>query len=219
MPAKFTLPTSRQRVAIMGHTGCGKSQLAAFLLANAAIESMPWIIVDYKGEDLLNTIPYHQDITLKETPTKPGVYIAHPRPKVDQDAVEDMLWRIWERGNTGVLVDEAYTMPDAGAYQTLLVQGRSKKIPMINITQKPSWVPSQIFSESDYYSIFALNDRRDQKRANEFMRVDLERAIPEYHSHWYRVKDRAKFLLRPVPPADTILEQFATRLAPKRRMV
>jgi hypothetical protein len=203
----------------MGHTGCGKSQFGAFALACADIETMPWLVIDYKGDELLNAIPYAREINLSETPKHPGIHIVHPLPTVNDEHVENLLWRVWQRGNTGVFVDEAYTMPDKGAYQTLLVQGRSKQIPMINLTQKPAWVPSQVFSEADFLSVFHLTDRRDHRRVNEFMPVDLDEPLPEYWSHYYRVKDRARFRLRPVPDADTILSEFAHRLKPKRRIV
>lgn len=215
---KFTLPNKRQRIAVIGHTGCGKTVQSVWMLSQADIEKMPWVAIDYKGDELVNSIPYHQEIGYGDLPKKPGVHILHARPD-QNDKVEEFLWKVWERGNTGVFVDEAYTMPDKGAYQSLLIQGRSKNIPMINCTQKPSWIPGQVFSESDYYSVFHVNDKRDRKRINEFMPVDLDSQIPDYHSWYYRVKDRQRFLLRPVPDEDTILETFARRLAPKRRLV
>ena len=192
--------------------------MANWVLANSAIESMPWVVVDYKGDDLINQIPYHREIGYNDTPKHPGVHVIHPRPDEDE-AVEKFLWRIYERGNTGVYIDEAYMVPPRGAYPALLTQGRSKRIPMINLTQKPRHVPMHVFSESDFHSVFHLSDKKDRQRVNEFMPVDLEREIPEYHSHYYRVKDRARFLLKPVPDADTLLEIFARRLAPKRRIL
>lgn len=110
-------------------------------------------------------------------------------------------------------------VPKTGAYPALLTQGRSKHIPMISLTQKPRHVPMHVFSESDFYSVFHLADRKDRQRVNEFMPVDLEREIPKYHSHYYRVSDRARFGLKPVPDADSIFEIFARRLAPKRRII
>jgi hypothetical protein len=214
----FSLPTRKQRIVIMGHTGCGKTQFGVWVLSCAELERMPWVVIDYKNEELINAIPYRHEIGFNDTPKQPGVHILHALPSQNEH-VEKFLWRIWERGNTGVFVDEAYNMPDAGAYQALLTQGRSKNIPMINLTQQPTWIPRHVFSESDYYSAFHLTDRRDRKRINEFMPVDLETPIPDYHSHYYRVKDRAKFGLKPSPDADTLLEKFSARLRPKRRML
>lgn len=215
---KFSLPNTKQRLCVMGHTGCGKSQFGMWALSEADIERQPWLVVDYKGDDIINQIPYRREIGLNETPKHAGIHVVHPLP-TQNDQVENLLWRIHARGNTGIFVDEAYMMPDDGAYQTLLTQGRSKHIPMINLTQQPAWIPRHVFSESDYYSVFHLTDRRDRKRVNEFMPVDLDTPIPDYTSWYYRVKDRARFHLQPVPDANTILETFARRLAPKRRVI
>lgn len=218
-PAKWSLPNRTQRICIMGHTGCGKTQQGVFALASLpSLETTPNVIIDYKGDDLINAIPYRQELSLGDTPKTPGVHIVHPRPD-EEEHTEKFLWRIWERGNTGVFVDEASMMPKGGAFQALLRQGRSKRIPMINLTQRPSWIPRDVFSESDYYSVFHLNDKRDRKSINEFMPVDLDTPIPDYHSWYYRVKDRARFLLRPVPDSNTLLEEFGRRLAPKRRIL
>lgn len=201
---------------MLGHTGSGKTQAGVWVLSCADIEYMPWIIIDYKGDPLINSIPFAQEIGFGSLPTRPGVHILHATPKRDDAAMEDYLWRIWGQGNTGVFVDEAYTMPDKDAYATLCIQGRAKHIPMINCSQRPSWIPKQVFTEADFHYSFYLNDKSDQKRVNEFAPIDYTRELPEYHSQVYRVKDRQRFVLKPVPSADTLLETFSRRLAPKR---
>jgi hypothetical protein len=218
-PLNFHLPTASDRIGVIGQTGCGKTQCGAWHLSNASIETRPWVILDYKREELLNSIPYAREIGFNEIPKHPGVHILHARPEVDNDAMENFLWKIHARGNTGLFVDEAYVMPDKGAYQTVLTQGRSLKIPMINLTQQASWIPRHVFSESQFFNVFFLADDRDRKRVKEFTRLDLEQEIPEYHSWYYDVKRRQKFLLRPVPDADSILEVLGARLAPKRRLL
>lgn len=221
MAAPFSMPTVNQMVSILGHNGSGKSQEAVWYLSQAQIETMPWVAIDYKGDELINSIPYHQDIGFNDVPKKPGVYILHPRPDQDEH-VDRFLWGLWERGNTGLFVDEAYSMPKfgrKGAYETILIQGRSKRIPRINVSQKPSWVPTQIFSEADFINVFHLSDRNDHRRVNDFTPIDCDAQIPEFCSWSYRIKDRSLFGLQPVPDADSLLEIFARRLAPKRRVI
>lgn len=221
MASGFTLPNSRQRIVVMGHTGCGKTQFANWLLSQASIQSQPWVVIDYKGDELINQIPWRREIGYNDTPKYPGVHVIHPLPG-DEAALDDFLMKIYHRGNTGIYVDEAFMMPPMPkfrAYPALITQGRSKHIPMISLTQKPRYVPMPVFSEADFMSAFFLVDKRDRQRANDFMPVDLERELPPYHSHYYRVKDRARFGLLPAPDADTILETFARRLAPRRRMI
>lgn len=221
---KYTRPNSKQRISIYGHTGCGKSQQAVHYLSEAAIETMPWVVIDYKGDELINQIPYAQDIGFNDTPTKPGVYILHPHPGQD-DQVENFLWGVYSRERTGIYTDEGFMlpkMPQYKAFSAILVQGRSKHIPMITLTQKPRYVPMHALSEADYHSVFYLSDNKDRQRVQEFTGFtakELDVHLPDYHSLIYRVKDRAKFLLKPVPQADSLLETFSRRLAPKRRFV
>jgi len=208
--AGFRLPAATNRVSIVGRNGSGKTVMAAWLLAQANTRSKPWVIVDFKGEEFLSNIPGVEEITLRQTAKKPGVYIVHPVP--DEDGIEDFLWRIWQRGKTGVYVDEAHMLHGSSAFQALLTQGRSKGIPMITITQRPSWVSRFVFSEADFYSIFHLNDRRDRNIVAQFIPQDLERPLPEYHSYWHDVKRYKTFHLQPVPDQDKIADQIASRL-------
>jgi hypothetical protein len=83
---------------------------------------------------------------------------------------------------------------------------------MIVVTQRPSWVSRFVFSEADFFSVFHMNDRRDRKTIEEFVPIDLEKPLGEHHSHWFDVKNNTKFLLKPVPKEDTILEKFRQRL-------
>ena len=219
----FELPGPTDRISIMGHTGSGKTQFAAFMLSHAPLDRMPYIIVDYKGDELLNDIPYLREIGYKDRPKEPGLYIIHPRPD-EQEQMEQFLWNIWERGKTGLYVDEAYMLPNAGptnrgAYVSILTQGRSKRIPVMSLTQRPRDVTRFHFTEANFYSIFHLQDKTDRKRVMEFVPANLEHRLPRFHSFYHRVKDQHTIGLRPVPDGDTILERFSDRLRPKHKLV
>ena len=103
-------------------------------------------------------------------------------------------------------------MPRRGAFPALLTQGRSKKIPMIVVTQKPSWVSQFVFSEADFFSVFHLNDWRDRQRVMEFVPADLSNDLPEHYSHWHDVSKRLTLPLAPVPDRDSIVDRFKRRL-------
>lgn len=218
----FRLPGPSHRVSLIGSTGSGKTQLGAWLLAKAAFDRMPYTIVDYKGDDLLNASDRIIELDLKETPKKPGLYIIHPRPKVDDDLVEDFMQRIWAQENSGFLFDEGYMVPQkGGAFNAILTQGRSKKIPAIVLTQRPSWVSRFVFSEAEFFGVLRLNDLDDQLTVRRFLprdKIDITKTrLPEYHSHWYDVGKDAAFQLAPVPDADTIAEMIHSRLQPRKR--
>jgi hypothetical protein len=219
----FRLPNVRQRVSIFGRTGSGKTQFGAWMLSYAPFDVQPYVIVDSKGDDLLNATDRIKEISLKELPKFPGLYIVKPSPE-DDSALEAWLRSVWKRGRMGVYIDEAYSIPAqsglTGAYRALLTQGRSKYIPVISLSQRPAWVSRFVFTEADFYAAFHLNDARDRATVNAFLPPDaLSERSPPYHSFWYDVGQDFGALLRPVPDADSILDRIETRLAPRRKVL
>jgi hypothetical protein len=215
----FHWPTDTQRITVIGKTGSGKTQFAAWHLSTRSFTSKPWVVFDFKLDELLNQIPGTQELSVTaKAPRKPGLYLVHPNP--DQtEQVDDLLWRIWERGNTGIYIDEGYMIPPRSpSFQAVLTQGRSKRIPVIMLTQRPTWVTRFAFSEADYISLFTLNDRRDIKVVQQFMPMPIENRLPDaYYSWWYDNARNVKAVLKPVPDRDRILDLFHARLIPQRR--
>lgn len=208
----FQLPRLDHRLAIMGRNGSGKTQAAAWFLSHASFDKQPYVIIDYKWDQLLNSIPRLEEIQVtSRIPKAPGLYIVHPLP-MQETEVEELLWRIWERERIGIYVDEAHMLPDKGAFRSLLTQGRSKRIPMITLAQRPAWINRFNFSEANFYCIFHLNDRRDHKTVEQFVPVDLTRPLPQYHSWYHDVDKYQTYLLKPVPSRDMILDRFNDRM-------
>ena len=211
----FALPRNDQRISIVGHTGSGKTWLAAWIIGRGGyLPRMPVVVIDYKFDKLLNSVEGAQELKLTaKAPSRPGMYLVHPMPKEDV-AVEDMLWKIWEKGNTLVYTDEAHMLPDEGALQALLTQGRSKKIPMITITQRPRWTSRFIFSEADYHAAFHLVYPDDRKFVSGLFNADLH-GLPEYHSAYHVVAKHKNFLLKPVPNDNVLREMLASQIKPR----
>jgi DNA helicase HerA-like ATPase len=217
-PPKFRLPYADERLSVIGRTGSGKTHLASWVLSLSNWDKRPWVVIDYKHDDIIREIPRTEEIAVdaRRVPRHPGIYVVHPGPD-DDDKVEALLRKIWARGRTGVYVDEGHILPDRGGLQALLTQGRSKQIPVITLTQRPKWVSRFVFSEADHFAVFHLNDKRDQKSVQEMMPVDLARPLEPYHSYWYRVPNHALFRMNPVPPRGDVLQTFDDRHPDRQR--
>lgn len=216
MSAGFRLPTNTQRTAIIGRTGSGKTQFAAWLLSLAPFDKQPYVIVDYKRDVLLNAIDRIEEIRLGYVPKKPGVYIVKPLPD-EMEEVNEWLWKVWAQEKVGLYFDEMYNVPDPvkkSALKAVLTQGRSKAIPAICLTQRPAWISRFVFSEADFYAVFHLNTIKDIQKIEEFFpkETDVRNRLPEYNSYWYDVGSNASFELKPAPSAEITLQRFDDRL-------
>lgn len=208
---RFRLPGPRDRFAIIGRTGSGKTHYAAWALSHMNWPTRPWIIIDYKRDELLGALPTQErPVNMSRVPRQPGLYVVHPGPK-DDELVEQLLWKVWERGHTGVYVDEGHILPDGGGLQAILTQGRSKHIPVIVLTQRPKWLNRFVFSESDYYALFHLNDKRDRATVGEFLPEQAKEPLPARWSWYYDVAHHSLFKMRPVPDKGAILSTFWRR--------
>jgi hypothetical protein len=215
--AGFRFPGGDSRTCCIGATGTGKTTCGAWLLSHQRFDKRPWIIVDFKRESLFDLIgfPPIRPIELSaKPPRKPGLYLVSPRPDQDE-ALEAWLWRVWERENTGLFVDEASLMPDRAAFRAILQQGRSKRIPVIACTQRPVDVKRGLFSEASYFCIYRMADKRDYRTVEGFVPADLSLPVPPYHWHWYDVQRNTLLHMGPVPKQTVIAAATRDKVPPQ----
>ncbi len=220
--ADFRLPSLTQRTAIIGRTGSGKTRFGTWLLSEAQFDKQPFVVLDYKREALFSHVDRIREIGVKEIPKHPGLYIIRPSPQ-ENDSVEEWLWKIWAHEHVGLYIDEGYVLPPRSeAFTAILTQGRSKRLPVICLTQRPSWISRFVFSEADFYAVFHLNDHRDKLTVQAFTpkdRMNLSNTrLPDYCSYWYDVGKDNVFQMQPVPGDDVILETLNSRLVPRKRI-
>jgi hypothetical protein len=204
---------------------------AVWHLSNASFDRMPWIVYDFKRDELLAEVADLENeilenephITTEDLPTQPGIYFVHPHPD-DVLRVQAQMWRIWEHQNMGVFVDEGYmvcspTAPNP-AFRSLLTQGRSLHIPMIILSQRPVCLDKFVFTESDFYQVFSLQSAKDRNKIMEYVPTDLDEPLPRHHSYYHDVAQAETHVMRPVPTGPKILKEFERRflhMKPEKR--
>jgi len=227
------LPDDSERMTIIGRTGSGKTVAGLWHLSMRSFDKMPWVIFNFKDDEnigeLLNLGAKEIDIA-KAPPKRPGVYVADILPDSD-DKIDEFLRKCWENGKTGIYIDEGFMMPQARMkyrwYRAVLTQGRSRRVPIITLTQRPYFLDRFAFSEADRFQIFDLNDNEDIDRIKGFVNYPVKtiigpsatRRLPAYHSLWYDVKRNEAKPLLPVPNADRILDTFSDRLRGRRKII
>lgn len=225
------LPNDSQRLCIVGATGTGKTFVAAWHLSKRSITTRPWIIYDFKGDELLGKIDAPEISVFDPPPTEPGIYFVRPLPH-QKDEVSDQMMQIWERRNIGVYVDEAYMLGrDNPGYRALLTQGRSRSIPLITLIQRPVMVDRFVVSEASFFQIFRLQSMRDEDLLSDFIpmlrrkdkdgrkqQLDFENELDEHESYYYDVGRNTLNIFEKVPDADAILDTIETRLQSIRQV-
>jgi DNA helicase HerA-like ATPase len=221
MPEPIRLPNSKQRLAVIGRTGSGKTVAALWHLSNANFDAMPWIVVDFKTDENINAIEGAKYITTSDNPKSPGIYIIQPEP--DDPAMFDFLTRIWQRENTGIYIDEGYMIGEnrktEQRFKTLLTQGRSKRIPMIVLSQRPAWISRFVWSESDFFQVFDLSMEDDIVTIHRMLPKGSFIPLPDFHSIYYDVGKKRISYLAPVPDVEEIIEKINARLKPIRKRI
>lgn len=215
---QYRLPERSHRTAIFGRTGTGKTQFGAFILSESNFHEQPWVIVDYKRDELLNSIDRAKEIGFNEVPKHPGLYILHANPEENDDDINKWMREVWKQTHVGIMFDESYMVPQRPALPPLLIQGRTLRIPIISLSQRPAWLSRFVLSEADHIAAFHLNDPDDEKKVARLMpKGALDNRLKNFHSQWYDVGQDALFPLAPCPDAESILDKIDDRLTPKRK--
>jgi hypothetical protein len=228
--SRFRFPDLSDRVAIVGATGSGKTTAGAWILSQAPFDKQPFVIINFKGEQIFRKIDRAVQLPVDELPTKPGLYHMQPIPGDDDEALEDWMNKAWRSSYNGtpiaVYIDEGYLWPNVKNSRVLrkvLVTGRSLNMQLTILSQRPVEIPRFVWSETTIFQAFLMEDARDLKTIEEFTPDDpiwRDSDMPKlYHSRWRDRKTRTSLTLGPVPDMSVILNTFDRRLTPRKRII
>lgn len=214
-------PGDQDRLCIVGMTGSGKTHAALWHLSRRNYDEKPWIVYDFKVDEFINSIPGTFELAVNAPPPEhPGLYIVHPIPEDDDDAVMDQMTAIWKAEDIGVYVDEGYMISSKNkGFRKLLTQGRSKHIPMIVLSQRPVWMDKFVFTESEFKQVFRLQNSDDIGKMEQYIPYDLSRTLPQRHSYYYDTIDNVLKVMKPVPDQAAIRATFERRLRGLKQVV
>lgn len=214
------LPGPSDRTIVVGQTGSGKTWFGVWLLSHQDIGRRPWVVIDYKRETLfrdLGKAAWRSILSPQsKAPAQPGLHLLQPF-EADDEAVNEFLWRVWRRRGIGLYIDEAMMMPAGrgSALRAILTQGRSLRIPVIALSQRPVEIDRYFFSESNHFAEFFLMDREDRKTLTRYTPFDPDDVPERHHCHWYDAGEREQSYLAPVPDKESFLGRLRGR-APRR---
>jgi DNA helicase HerA-like ATPase len=225
---KFRFPGPRDRVSINGMTGSGKSTFAFWLFSESAdFDKKPWILIDYKNEDIISEMLANKDAKLikldGKLPDKPGIFVLKPE-HYEIDAMVNWLWSVYKRGKTGLMFDEISMIPElrgegnsGGPMKSILSQGRSKEIPLYSLSQRPVDVNKHVYSEANFTAAFRLRSRKDYEKVMDAVPDDnpvwdSTRKLKKYECRWYDAEQDWGAFLGPCPPPDAILDTITKRM-------
>jgi hypothetical protein len=211
----FRLPNDSQHIAIIGRNGTGKTLAALWHLSKRPFDKRPELIVDFKRDEHIAAIEKAVEIPVGDVPTDPGIYVVRPNVS-DPSLLFQTLARAYQRENIGIWFDEGFILSQdskvEGMFENILTQGRSKHIPLIVLVQRPVWVSRFVYSESSFFQLFHLQDKRDVITLHSVIPEAAFRRLPEFHSAYYDVgKNRLEYLA-PVPREEEILATIDKRL-------
>ena len=164
-----------EHIGIIGPTGQGKNTLLTHL-----ISLQPYVVVfatkpyDESMNRLIAT-GYHRMARWESiNPDRVPRRVLWPSARnLDSDDTQravfkDALERIYRERGWAVIIDEGWYFTNklnlGKEIKTYLLQARSLSISLVLATQRPAWVPVEIFDQSTHLFFFRDNDKRNLQR-------------------------------------------------------
>jgi hypothetical protein len=183
---------SNERVAVVGKTGTGKTTLVIELIwsqfDNCIFYDWKWQHYKDLNYPVVHTI---EDVekALFGNPEVPKFVYAPKRKGLD--VWNRLCYLCWKKTNTHLIADElkgvyqknGWVAGITDYHENIMTRGRQKGVGMTNVSQRPSGVPLESFSEAEHFFCFRLNLRQDRKRIGEIIGSEHKHLAQELSGH------------------------------------
>lgn len=165
-----------EHVSLIGHTGSGKTTLASQLLP---IRKYVTVIATKPKDPLLDSYKRKGYSVVREWPPPDHLQRILFWPKIERISdkltqaieVHKALSGIYRSGGWCLFLDEvryiAQTLKLKSDIELLWLQGRSSRVSLVAATQRPSWVPLEMYSQATHLFLWRETDRRNLNRVTE----------------------------------------------------
>ena len=167
-----------ERLAFIGSTGSGKTQLAKFFLS----QLNRVVVIDPKHMFRLDGFK-----TSFNFPTWSREFKLIVRPKVnDDEKLYEYIRKLYKLRNVTIYVDEMATLSDmfpytTGALADIARIGREPRVALWSAMQRPRGTPRIFLSESETFFVFNLRAREDREYIKGYAGDEVTERIQKYH--------------------------------------
>lgn len=162
-----------EHVSLIGPTGAGKTTLALSILP---LRRYVTVVATKPADPVLHRLRRHGFTQVPAWPPPPEVarVLLWPRFRGKRDlaaqraAISDGLVEMFSTGGWTVYVDELSYLCSMLKLDTdlrlLWLQGRALKLTIVGGTQRPAWVPLEMYSQAAHLFFWRSGDKRDLDR-------------------------------------------------------
>lgn len=172
---------SSDRVAFIGATGSGKTELAKFFL----LTQNRVVVIDPKHTFRLEGFRKTWSLPMLASSFR---IIVRPR-LADDLKLRDLLHRIWRMGNVTIYCDEIASLADSFKRSTRKLEdiartGREKHVSLWCAMQRPRGTPRIFLTETEVFFVFSLRSGEDRDYIRDYVGPEVDRQVPKF-SFWY----------------------------------
>jgi hypothetical protein len=182
-----------ERVAFIGATGSGKTELAKYLIAGLNRV----VVIDPKHTFQMDGYKVGWKLPLTS-----GDFRLIIRPSGGDDPrLAGFLERLFREGSVTIYCDEAATATDTfpetiDALTEISRTGRERHVALWCTMQRPRRVPLALLTETETFFVFAIRSKDDRDYIRGYTGDEVSTRLPKFQFWYYRTEDDNPALMK-----------------------